>query len=161
MLHFSLFRVYIYENTFPAGVVTSSSPVEGTVQERGFCKAGHRCKSLFHRFFSFCHITRKNFLKKFDFRCCTFSIFGSIYMKTLFRRVLLLLQVQLRVRYRKGAFAKPDIVAKASFTDLHFLVMTRNFFVLNTYAFSFRVRLNQYIIFGENSSEVHLCHVVI
>ena len=82
-------------------------------------------------------------------------------MKTLFRQVLLLLQVQLEIRCRKGAFAKPDIVAKASFTDLHFLVMTRNFFVLNTYAFSFRVRLNQYIIFGENSSEIHLCHVVI
>ena len=109
----------------------------------------------------FCHITRKNFLKKSDFRCCTFSVFGSIYMKTLFRQVLPLLQVQLGVRFRKGAFAKPDIVAKASFTDLHFLVMTRNFFVLNTYAFSFRVRLNQYIIFGENSSEIHLCHVFI
>ena len=104
---------------------------------------------------------QKIFLKKSNFRCCTFSFFGSIHMKTLFRQVLPLLQVQLGVRFRKGAFAKPDIVAKASFTDLHFLVMTRNFFVLNTYAFSFRVRLNQYIIFGENSSEIHLCHVVI
>ena len=42
-------------------------------------------------------------------------------MKTLFRQVLPLLQVQLRVRYRKGAFAKPDIVAKASFTDFFLL----------------------------------------
>ena len=82
-------------------------------------------------------------------------------MKTLFRRVLPLLQVQLGVRFRKGAFAKPDIVAKASFTDLHLLVMTRKFFVLISYVLFFRVRLNQYIIFGENSSEVHLCHVVI